>query len=81
MEEKLIDMLINTVNRIETKIDTIKETMVTKEDCMNSQKNCPLKSDENKLKSWIEIIKESKLLLVGVGATCATIIKLLWDIA
>ena len=35
-----IDMLIQAMNRIETKIDKIVDTMVSKEDCKNSRDNC-----------------------------------------
>lgn len=75
--EKLIDVLINTVNRIESKVDTIIGTMVTKDDCKLYRDSCPLK---DRAKTRIETIKESKLLIAGIAGGIVAVIKALVDI-
>jgi len=80
MEEKLIDVLINTVNRIEGKIDRMSENVMTKEDCQARQEHCPLKIEDSKLRTWVDIIKESKLMIIGVIGGIGALIKIFYDV-
>jgi len=67
------NFLINILNRVEDKIDKIQSTMMTKEDCKANQSNCPLQKENTKLRTWIDIIKESKLLIAAIGGAIVAI--------
>ena len=60
MNEKLEDFLIDTVKRIEDKLDDIKKDMVTKEDCIKNQALC-----ENKFKQKKIEITPAKITAIG----------------
>lgn len=67
MENKFGEFLIDTVKRIEDKVDDIKENMVTKEDCKNNQENCSQKFKQKKIE-----ITPAKITAIGGVITIIT---------
>lgn len=69
------ELIVNILNRLEDKVDNIRSTMMTKDDCKANQSNCPLQKDNVKLRTWIDVIKESKLLIAALGGAIVAIIN------
>lgn len=75
--ERFEDFLIDTVKRIETKVDNIKENMVTKEDCSKNQEVCGTKF---KQKSDEISLKKITIITGTISAIIASIIGFLTKI-
>lgn len=67
MDEKFEDFLIETVKRIEEKVDDIKEDMITKEDCLKNQELCNNKFKQKKIE-----ITPAKITAIGGILTILT---------
>ena len=70
MEEennKLTEFLIDSVKRIEDKIDNIKQNMVTKEDCSKNQQLCNNKFKQKKIE-----VTPAKITAIGGILTILT---------
>jgi hypothetical protein len=68
-----IDMLIQTVNRVEGKIDKIVDTMVTKDECKNSRENC---IQGKKIEWSAKKITAMTGLITGSAASLMALVKL-----
>lgn len=75
--ERFEDFLIDTVKRIEDKVDNIKENMVTKEDCKKNQEVCGTKF---KQKSDEISLKKITIITGTISAIIASIIGFLTKI-
>lgn len=75
--ERFEDFLIDTVKRIEDKVDNIKENMVTKEDCSKNQEVCGTKF---KQKSDEISLKKITIITGTISAIIASIIGFLTKI-
>lgn len=60
MDNKFEEFLIDTVKRIEAKVDDIKVNMVTKEDCSKNQQLCNTKFKQKKME-----ITPAKITAIG----------------
>lgn len=67
MNDRLTELLIDTVKRIEIKVDDIKKTMVTKEDCKNNQNLCNQRFKQKKME-----MTPSKITAIGGIITIIT---------
>lgn len=67
MDNNLETFLIDIVKRIEEKVDDIKDSMVTKDDCKNNQESCSNKYKQKKIE-----MTPAKITAIGGVITIVT---------